>query len=33
MQIEMALLVWPVLMVLSALVPVVLGLRNYYRSR
>jgi hypothetical protein len=33
MQIDMALLVWPVLMVLSALVPVVLGLRNYYRSR
>jgi hypothetical protein len=33
MEIDMALLVWPVLMVLSALVPVVLGLRNYYRSR
>jgi hypothetical protein len=33
MQLDIALLVWPLLMVLSALIPVLLGLRNYYRSR
>ncbi len=33
MQIEMAVLVWPLVMILSALVPVLVGLRNYYRSR
>jgi hypothetical protein len=33
MQIDMAMLVFPVLMVLAALVPVALGLRDYYRSR
>lgn len=30
---NLALVVWPLLMVLSALVPVVLGLREYRRTR
>jgi hypothetical protein len=33
MAIDAAVLVWPALMVLSALVPVLLGLRDYRRSR
>lgn len=33
MQFEMALLVWPLLLILAALIPVAIGLRDYYRSR
>ncbi len=30
---NLALIVWPVLMVVSAIIPVVMGLREYRRSR
>lgn len=33
MQIDFAMLVFPVLMVVAALVPVAIGLRDYYRTR
>lgn len=33
MTIEAAVVVWPILMIASALVPVLLGLREYRRSR
>lgn len=33
MTIDVAVVIWPVLMVLSALIPVLLGLRDYRRSR
>jgi hypothetical protein len=33
MTIDVALILWPLLMVCSALIPVLLGLRDYKRSR
>jgi hypothetical protein len=30
---DLALIVWPLLMVVSAIIPVILGLREYRRSR
>jgi hypothetical protein len=33
MSIDVALVIWPLLMVSSALIPVILGLRDYRRSR
>lgn len=33
MSIDAAMVVWPLLMILSALVPVLLGIRDYRRSR
>lgn len=33
MSTDAAIIVWPVLMILSALIPVLLGLRDYRRSR
>lgn len=33
MTVDVAVVLWPVLMVVSALVPVVFGIREYRRSR
>jgi hypothetical protein len=33
MSIDAATIVWPLLMIVSALIPVLLGLRDYRRSR